>query len=409
MRRVELLDGLRGYLLVSMLLVHLTFAGGYLLLRINHAQLGFVQDAQGFVFISGMLVGAIYRRRMEEGGFVVAAGKMWRRAGEIYLTMLACLVTILVLAALLPGAVLAWKGQLGLLIDPGLAAKAASVLMLYQAAFFDILPQYVIYLAVAPPLLWLCVRGKGLWVAAGSVLVWFAAQLGLQLPLVSAVDGLLGLIQPGLATRSVFDPLAWQVVFFTGMPIGVAWSQGRLDLARTFDPKRTALPLAALGVVLFFMAWRLGFTFGLVPDAVTAVFRLFENRPNFSIVFLANFVALGYLVVWLLIAGPRASSVVVRGVSAAFHWLFGLSFLRRLGRHSLQIYAWHVVVVYMVIYVDQRFGPLAEATKVAVAVTAIVLLPLPAWLRERRRSVRAEPPSAPPLPATSEAGGLGQT
>ena len=77
MRRVPLLDGLRGYFLVFMLLTHL-FGGAYALVRVNHAELGFVQDAQGFVFLSGLLVGALYGRRMERHGF---AGPARQRAG----------------------------------------------------------------------------------------------------------------------------------------------------------------------------------------------------------------------------------------------------------------------------------------------------------------------------------------
>ena len=47
MNRLEILDGLRGYFLVFMLLNHLSFTGGYLLVKVNHAEFGFVEDAQG--------------------------------------------------------------------------------------------------------------------------------------------------------------------------------------------------------------------------------------------------------------------------------------------------------------------------------------------------------------------------
>ncbi len=51
MQRLEILDGMRGYFLVFMMLNHLTFAGGYLLVKFNNGELGYVQDAQGFVFL----------------------------------------------------------------------------------------------------------------------------------------------------------------------------------------------------------------------------------------------------------------------------------------------------------------------------------------------------------------------
>ena len=400
MRRVELIDGLRGYFLVSMLVIHLTFTGGYLLIYANHAQLGFVQDAQGFVFLSGLLVGAIYTKRMERDGFAAAAGKMWRRAFEIYLTMLACLVAVMVLALVLPGAETVWKPQLDRLLEPGMGAKIAALLLLYQPSFFDILPQYIIYLAVAPPLLWLCLTGRGGAVVIGAAVVWLAVQLGLDSPAVAALDGMLAAWQPGLTTRTVFNPLGWQVIFFAAMPIGVAWARRRLDLDAWFAPDRRGPVLLALGVVLFFMAWRLGFTFGLVPDPVTGIFRIFENRPEFSVVFLANFVGLGYLVAWVLIVGDRAGSRIVSAAAAALSWFFGLAFFRLLGRHSLQVYAWHVILVYLVIYTDLTFGPFGELAKTAIAVAAIALLPLPALLKERWRSAMERRTAVRPVTET---------
>lgn len=398
MRRVELIDGLRGYFLVSMLLTHLTFAGGYVLVKINHAQLGFVQDAQGFVFLSGLLVGAIYARRMANEGFRAAAAKMWRRAIEIYLTMLACLAAILVLAAVLPGAALLWKDQLGVLLQPGIAAKIAAMLLLYQAAFFDILPQYVIYLAAAPPLLWLCTKGRAPAVIAGSAMIWLGVQLGLHLPLLAAVDRLMAASQAGLATRSVFNPLAWQLIFFVAMPIGVAWSRREIDFERLFDSKRPSFALIAAAVVLFFMAWRLAFTFGLVPGAMMHRFQTYENRPELSAVFLLNFVALGYLVAWLMIAGERAASRTARILAAFLRRVFDLSLLRLLGRHSLQVYAWHVILVFVVIYADGMLGPFGELTKSMIALSAVGLLAVPPFLIERFRPASGGRRRLPEMP-----------
>ncbi len=54
MKRYDLIDGMRGYFLVFMLINHLIFAGGYWLVQVNHNQLAFVEDAQGFVFLSGL-------------------------------------------------------------------------------------------------------------------------------------------------------------------------------------------------------------------------------------------------------------------------------------------------------------------------------------------------------------------
>src|SRR3546814_8239268 len=51
MKRYDILDGFRGYFLVFMLVNHLAFQGGSRLAKLNHSELGYVQDAQGFIFI----------------------------------------------------------------------------------------------------------------------------------------------------------------------------------------------------------------------------------------------------------------------------------------------------------------------------------------------------------------------
>lgn len=101
MRRLEILDGMRGYFLVFMMLNHLTFTGGYLLVKINHGELGYVQDAQGFVFLSGLLVGMVYARRMLKEGYAAGARKIRKRALEIYRYAAGSLLVIMALGLVL--------------------------------------------------------------------------------------------------------------------------------------------------------------------------------------------------------------------------------------------------------------------------------------------------------------------
>lgn len=393
MRRVPLLDGLRGYFLVFMLITHL-FGGRYALVRINHAELGFVQDAQGFVFLSGLLVGALYGRRMLRDGFSAAAGLIWQRAAMLYLCTLALLLSVLLLRLILPGADLIWSTWLGVLPTGTPAAAITAALLLYQPTFFDILPQYVLYLAAAPPLLWLTLNGHARAVLAGSALLWLAMQFGAQDVLADAINGVLGLWQEELRIRSAFNPLAWQIVFMSAMVLGALWTQGRLDVGAILDPQRPARAIVAAIVVAFFCAWRLAFTFGLVQPGVMAAFQHFENRPEFSVVFLTNFVALGYLVAWLLVAGGATRSRAVQAISTALNRLFNLPFLRLLGRHSLQVYAWHVLVVYVAVWVDGWFGPFDSLTRSAIGLACVALLAVPSAIvewRDRRREAVAVP------------------
>lgn len=389
MKRLGVIDGLRGYFLVFMFLNHLTFAGGYLLVRINHAELGFVQDAQGFIFLSGLLVGMVYAPRMLRRGFAAGAVPIWRRTAELYAYTIACVVAILVLRGLLPGAPRLWEGWLGGLGSGGFAFRAAGAALLYQPTFLDILPQYVVYLLVAPPLLWLAVSGRWLRVVVGSMVLWLAVQTGVHLPAADAINGLLAQADPNLMMRLAFNVFAWQAIFFVAMVIGVLVVQGRLDPAAMFDPKKTLLVRAFAGALLFFVAFRLAFTLGLVPEIVMKRFQVYENRPEFGAIFLVNFTLLAYVLAWMLIAGPKAENRIVATIARWLLALFSLSFLRLLGRHSLQIYAWHVVLVYLVFWFDGRAGPFGEGTKTLVALVGVALLSLPAFYREWRGERRA--------------------
>lgn len=393
--RLEVLDGLRGYFLVFMLLNHLSFQNGYLLVKLNVGELSFVQDAPGFVFLSGLLIGMVYTGRMARRGLMGAAPIIWRRALELFVYAIACLAIVLLLARLIPDAREAWKPWLADLVGGGPAFKAAAIALLYQPTYMDILPQYIVYLVAAPPLLWLCVRGKWHWVATGSVLLWLSVQFGLHLPAADGINRTLDDLKDGLDMRVTFNMLAWQMVFMGGIVLGTLTVQGTIDWRAVFDPRRSRLLAAGLSTVVFFMAIKLSWTASLLPSDLLARFGEYDNRPEFSAIYMLNFVAMAYVVGWLIVAGPRSSSALARRVGALLNRLFRLRFLRLLGRHSLQVYAWHVVLVYLLCAWDRHAGPLPELTKNLLAVAAIAALAIPALWRERRTGAPETPLAAP--------------
>src|SRR5690606_28252059 len=109
MRRLEVLDGMRGYFLVFMTLNHLTFNGGYFLVKLNHGELGYVQDAQGFIFLSGLLVGMVYARRMLKDGYAAGAHKVRKRALDIYRYAVGSLLVIIALGFILSQSSTYWE------------------------------------------------------------------------------------------------------------------------------------------------------------------------------------------------------------------------------------------------------------------------------------------------------------
>jgi hypothetical protein len=103
---------MRGYFLVFMTINHLSFQHGLAIAKLNHAELGFVQDAQGFIFLSGLIVGLTYAP-MVAANSLLAAAKLCRRAGTLYAYGLAVLAAVLALTALVPQSRQPWGVLLG--------------------------------------------------------------------------------------------------------------------------------------------------------------------------------------------------------------------------------------------------------------------------------------------------------
>lgn len=411
MHRLEALDGLRGYFLVFMMLNHLFFRDGYLLVKVNHQEFGYVQDAQGFVFLSGLLIGMVYTGRMKREGFWAGAKRIWRRAFELYLWAVGCILVVFGLSAVLPRAAEFWGPWLWQLAELDLGFLAASALLLYQPSFMDILPQYIVYLIAAPPLVWLCIQGKWLPVAVGSGLLWLATQLGAHVAPATLVDQAMHAVQGDLPFRAYFNVLSWQVVFMSGVVLGSLTVTGQIDWQRVFDPAETRILWVCVAVLAFFLAYRWGGTFGLLPQVAVDRFRAAEVRETFALLFLVNFVALAYAVAWLMIAGVRSASPAARWLGETLHAVCSMRLLRLLGRHSLQVYACHVVIVYVFRAGEFYLGPFNDIGESLVAVLAVATLTVPAAIRDRhmnrRRGVaadRAAPvPNPAPDPAPAEA------
>uniref|UniRef100_UPI003100BA95 OpgC family protein n=1 Tax=Neorhizobium sp. EC2-8 TaxID=3129230 RepID=UPI003100BA95 len=405
MKRFDIIDGMRGYFLVFMVLNHLIFAGGYLLVKINHNQLAFVEDAQGFVFLSGLLIGMVYAKKMLKNGYAAGRTAIYNRAFELYRYAMGIVLVVLVAQMLLPGAYSIWFNWLGYTTFDDPLRLAAIATFLYQPTFMDILPQYIVYMLFAPMLVKLVLEDKWHYVVAGSVILWMAAQLGLQQIATTPLNDLvMGADDQGI--RVSFNLLGWQVVFYSGLVLGALTSAGKIKWSNILSPDNTFIPKVALLMVLFFLPLRLITAHELMPPHMIGKFASMEIRADFGPVYLLNFAAVAMLVTWLIVAGPKHKDEWVRRIASGITWVFSIKYLQLLGRHSLYVYVWHVAIVYFVYYFDGRTPELNEFTKTAIALVSIALLSLPALWRERDKlfgtaepaPVKVQQPAKPGAP-----------
>ena len=175
--RMPELDALRGLFLVWMTLTHLPTHFSDLV----NQPFGFVSSAEGFVFLSALLVARLYihQAMQDEAGLRV---KLWRRSLKIYgyhLLMLALAFTVAAGLAVTTHRTAIYN-LLNFYIAHPFVAIVGSVLLIYCPPLLDILPMYVIFLAGTPLVLSAAIRWGWNRILAVSLALWLLAQFGLR-------------------------------------------------------------------------------------------------------------------------------------------------------------------------------------------------------------------------------------
>ena len=302
-RRDPRLDALRGLLLVTMAINHIPSD----LHPITDGGLGFVSSAEGFVFLSGLVIGLVYERKRREAGPEAVRTAAWHRVRQLYGAHLFTYVAVLGLAL----GLLRFAGQTpGVLPElffkhPG-EALVSGAFLLYRPGLLDILPMYCVFAALVPPLLAAHAAGRRGWWLAGSFGLWLAAQ-----EFAPAGPWLAGPVNSG-----AFALTAWQLLFVVGVFIG----------ADRAPPPRPALMFAAAAAALWLTLVR----HGLAPAPWSdAQLDLLTNKVKLAPLRAIHFALIAVTVAALARRWPRA-----------FAW----PWLARLGRHSLTVFSGHVVV-----------------------------------------------------------------
>jgi hypothetical protein len=259
-RRPEL-DALRGLFLVWMTVTHLPTRFSDFV----NQPLGFVSSAEGFVFISALLVGRLYIRDLVENPANVRA-RLWKRSLKIYgyhLVMLTLAFTLVAEIAIHTHKA-ALMNLLNFYLAHPLVAIAGSVLLLYCPPLLDILPMYVTFLFLTPLVLAAAVRWGWKWILAASCTVWLLAQFGLRDLVHNWIVYVTHLHIP-LQETGAFNLFAWQAVWAVGLWLGATSAMRTVPLNK-IPGWMTAL---AGAVCAFFIGVRFGW-FGphLTPQSL---------------------------------------------------------------------------------------------------------------------------------------------
>lgn len=339
--RFQALDLLRGFFIVIIIVDHLSrWPSAFGL--ISGKGLLWVTAAEGFVIISGLLVGYIRGAKAKTEAMKSITLKLWRRALTLYIW--AIIGSIAYTAALwyIPLA----GGAPGLPIDKGDWGRLLfeSVTLHYTFIWVYFLKLYAIFLAASPLALWLLRQGKAWLVGTLS----FAAL---------ALGWLVG-----------SEALQWQFVFFIPMIAGYYMPRIQSWWQSLEAKQRRGLAAGIVGVTVLTVVASVISTY--LPQVSSTLDRanasLFAKDSMGLLRALTAFVWFaGYLIVFIYFE---------KYISAWFGWL-----LRPIGTHSLTAYILHGVAIVIISFLFASGGNIIANTLLGALAIMIVwsLLKIP--------------------------------
>ncbi|SCB49929.1 OpgC family protein [Rhizobium lusitanum] len=291
------LDFFRGVGMLIILLAHIPSDGWALWIP---ARFGFSDATEMFVFQSGMASAIAFGSTFDRSGALMLIARIAQRIWQIFW---AHIVVFIVVAAIMVVAGTRYDGvsyvdSLNLvpfIKDPG-NLLVGLLTLTYVPNYFDILPMYIVILALMPVMI-LALKIQRFLPFALMISLWLATQFGLtRLP-----------AEPWSDRPWFFNPFGWQLLFFTGFFL----MRGSLPAPR-FDRRLMAL---AVGVVVLTIPFAWVRFQEVHPFFQMAATRLapWTDKTNFGPLRFVHFMALCYIAVNLVgEKGSRLRGPVVR-------------------------------------------------------------------------------------------------
>jgi len=331
------LDFFRG---IAMFIILIAHTPGNFLTSWIPARWGFSDATEMFVFCSGMASAIAFGSTYQRAGWLLGTARVFFRIWQVYWAHIGLFIAIAALLAgidRIGGYDNTYIGSLNLwkfFAEPG-QQLLGLVSLTYVPNYFDILPMYMIVLAMMPIVMWLQRVHTGL-VFVFMIAVWLAAQEwlmgGLHLTLPA---------EPWSARTWFFNPFGWQLIFFTGFAFMRGWIPKppvhAALIALAVAIVILNIPLSNIGVRAIARDWFFVTETGNpIIDARVALKPLID-KSDFGLFRYIHFLALAYLA-WL-IAGDKGDNLLARGTGViARAWGGLLKIILKVGQQSLAVF-----------------------------------------------------------------------
>ncbi|MBL8894083.1 MAG: OpgC domain-containing protein [Rhizobiales bacterium] len=220
-QRDHRVDFLRGLALASIFINHVP---GNVYEKLTHRNFGFSDAAEIFVLLAGFASAYAYFARYERGETFDSSLKALKRSGVLYMSHV--VTTVAAIALFCVAAVLfAHPGYLddsivyvnikSIFEDP-VKAFPGLIGLGHQLGYFNILPMYMVILAMLPVMMWLAKRSLSLLLGCSIALYLVAGWFVIDMPNFPKEGGWF------------FNPFAWQILFVVGFILGQRTREGKV-------------------------------------------------------------------------------------------------------------------------------------------------------------------------------------
>ena len=334
------IDIIRGLAMVSLVTTHIEFFSLYNL--IFWERIGVVSGAEGFVLLSGLVIGMVYKRHIAELGWDAAIWKLLRRAAQLWRVNVAVIFSVALLnrmpymhvSEIMTFIDRGETNQVYLLFpEPGTPPHIwimKALLLQIGPHQFQILGMYVFFLAFSPLSLYLMSKNKTLLLLTASWTIYFFNWWKPSMP-------------TGCQFEWAFPLLTWQLLYFHGQALGYH-RQMVFDFFRS--RKGHVALVFIVGLFLAFMFWAQNAPDALIPSwirphYISAAFyeKYYNAYMQKGPLGIARVFDSGCVLVVLYLLLSRFWQPIHRAVG----W-----FLEPIGQSSLYVYILHVYFVALV-------------------------------------------------------------
>lgn len=291
------------------------------------ARFGFSDATEMFVFLSGMASAIAFGRLFDREGLGLLAARVSYRIWQIYWGHIAVFLTVATIMASAgnkpDGTSYIQSLNLVRFFEDPAPLLGGLMTLTYVPNYFDILPMYMVILALMPVML-MAERVASWLPFVLMAALWLSAQLGVvHFP-----------AEPWSNRPWFFDPFGWQLLFFLGFFL----MRGSLKLPL----KSRRILIASIAFVLLTVPFAWHVVLSASPffrEAAQAIAPL-TNKTDFGILRLVHFLALAQIAMHIVgEKGGRLNHATVRPLT---------TILIKVGQQSLPVFMTGMVVAQLI-------------------------------------------------------------